>query len=179
MVTPTDAALVEQLAHGDPAALAALIARYGPALMRYAAHTLGSPDDADEVLQDVFLRAERAIRRGVRPIRLDNWLFRIAINRCRTRLRRWWPFVSGAAADRHLARAAAPAASEAIEWREEIDRALATLSPALRETFLLKYVEGMSYDEIAEISGASVSALKMRAARACEQLRHHLHEVRS
>jgi RNA polymerase sigma-70 factor, ECF subfamily len=177
-VTPTDAALVEQLANGDPDALAVLIDRYGPSLMRFAAHTLRSAADADEVLQDVFLRAERAIRRGTRPEQLNGWLFRITINRCRSRQRRWWPFVTGPAADRALANAPSAPQREATEWREEIDRALAMLSPALRETFLLKYVEGMSYEEIAEVSGASVSALKMRAARACEQLRSHLDEVR-
>ncbi len=177
-MTPTDAALVEQLAQGAPDALAVLIDRYGPSLMRFAAHTLRSTADADEVLQDVFLRAERAIRGGARPERLGGWLFRITINRCRSRLRRWWPFVTGPAADRALARATGASDLEAIEWREEIDRALAGLSPVLRETFLLKYVEGMSYEEIATISGVSVSALKMRAARACEQMRTHLVEVR-
>jgi RNA polymerase sigma-70 factor (ECF subfamily) len=177
-VTPTDATLLEQLANGDPDALAQLIDRYGPSLMRFATHTLRSAADADEVLQDVFLRAERAIRRGARPEQLNGWLFRITINRCRSRLRRWWPFVTGPAADHALAHATSAPEREAVEWREEIDRALAMLSPVLREAFLLKYVEGMSYEEIAEISGASVPALKMRAARACEQLRTHLVEVR-
>jgi RNA polymerase sigma-70 factor (ECF subfamily) len=177
-VTPTDAALVDQLARGDAGALEAVIARYGPRLMRYASHSLRSTADADEVLQDVFLRAERAVRRGTRPNQLANWLFRITVNRCRSRQRRWWPFVTGVAADHAMAAAAITPDTDASEWREEIDRALAMLSPRLREAFLLRYVEGMSYEEIAAVSGAGISALKMRAARACEQLRAQLGELR-
>ena len=68
MVTPNDAALLERIASGESAALAELMDRFGPGLMRYATHFLQSADDADEVLQDTFVRAERAIRRGVRPL---------------------------------------------------------------------------------------------------------------
>jgi RNA polymerase sigma-70 factor (ECF subfamily) len=77
-----------------------------------------------------------------------------------------------------MAAAAITPDTDASEWREEIDRALAMLSPRLREAFLLRYVEGMSYEEIAAVSGAGISALKMRAARACEQLRAQLGELR-
>jgi RNA polymerase sigma-70 factor, ECF subfamily len=177
-VTPPDATLVDRLARGEPDALAALIDWYAPSLMRFATHTLSSADDADEILQDVFLRAERAIRGGVRPEHMANWLFRITVNRCRSRQRRRWPFIGGLAAERALAKASTAPEVDAIEWREEIERALQILTPILRETFLLKFVEGLTYEEIAEISGVGVSALKMRAARACEQLRTQLKEVR-
>lgn len=177
-MTPTDEALIERLRTGDPAALAELMARFGPPLMRFATHYLRSAADADEVLQDVFVRADRSIRRGVRPERLESWLFRIAVNRCRSHRRRWWPFATGAAADRALAIAATRAEDDAMEWREELDLALATLSPPLREAFLLKHVEGMSYEEMVGVTGAGVPALKMRVARACDQLRGRLSEVR-
>jgi RNA polymerase sigma-70 factor (ECF subfamily) len=178
-VTPTDNALVTRVAEGDPAALPELMARHGPALMRFATHFLHSASDADEVLQDVFVRAERAIRKGTRPERLEAWLFRITVNRCRTRRRRWWPFVSGPVADTAISRAAAASDDSAIALREEINLALAKLSPTLREAFLLKHVEGLDYEAMTTITGASVSALKMRVARACEQLRARLQEVRS
>ena len=178
MVTPTDRALVERLAAGDPGALEELISRHGPSLMRFAAHFLRSTADADEVLQDVFLRADRAIRRGVRPERLAGWLFRITVNRCRSRRRRWWPFVSSAASELVLASTASAPETEAREWREEIDRSVAQLSPMLREAFLLKHVEGMSYQEMSDVTGASIPALKMRVARACDQLRASLSPAR-
>ena len=64
-------------------------------------------------------------------------------------------------------------------WREEIDRALERLRPEQREAFLLKYVEEMGYDEMSQLTGVGVSALKMRVMRACDRLRELLSEVHS
>jgi RNA polymerase sigma-70 factor (ECF subfamily) len=176
-VTATDQGLVDRIARGDSEALGQLMSEHGPALMRFASHFLRSSADADEVLQDVFLRAERAIRRGTRPERMDAWLFRIAVNRCRSKRRRWWPFVAGREGEYAISAARGPGPEGDSGWREEIDAALARLSPTLREAFLLKHVEGMEYQEMAAITGASISALKMRVARACQELRQRLAEV--
>ena len=67
--------------------------------------------------------------------------------------------------------------AEQAAWREEIHLALMRLEPEQREAFLLKHVEDLGYDEMAEITGVGVSALKMRVKRACERLRVLLHEV--
>ncbi len=69
--------------------------------------------------------------------------------------------------------------AEVWAWREEIERALAELRPEQREAFLLKYVEGLGYDEMADLTGVGVSALKMRVMRACDRLRVLLKEARS
>jgi RNA polymerase sigma-70 factor (ECF subfamily) len=69
--------------------------------------------------------------------------------------------------------------AEQTMWREEIERALGELSADQREAFLLKYVEELGYDEMAEITGVGVSALKMRVMRACDRLRILLREVHS
>ena len=177
-MTPTDETLVAGVAGADPAALSEMMARYGPALMRFATHFLHSAADADEVLQDVFLRAERAIRKGTRPDRLNAWLFTITVNRCRSRRRRWLPFVSGPAADRAIERAVTLPDDSDLALRDEIEVALAHLSAPLREAFLLKHVEGLEYEQMVTITSASVPALKMRVARACEQLRTRLKESR-
>jgi|CXWL01.1.fsa_nt_gi RNA polymerase sigma-70 factor (ECF subfamily) len=171
---PSDEELVERVATGEDEALALLMSRHGPNLMRFAANSLRSADDADEVLQDVFLRARGAFRRGTRPNNLSGWLFRVTVNRCRSRQRRWWPFVGGASGEAALARANVVSTAADFEWREEIDRALAALAPPQREAFLLKHVEGMSYDEMAHVTGLGVPALKMRVARARLQLRTRL-----
>jgi RNA polymerase sigma-70 factor, ECF subfamily len=177
VVKPSDSELVARIADGDDDALTPLMERHAPPLMRYATHFLRSADDADDVLQDVFLRARRAFRHGTRPEDLPGWLFRVTVNRCRSRHRRWWPFVRGEAGHDHVV---APGESEAVrfEWREEIERALATLSPPLREAFLLKHVEGMDYDAMARTTGSGIAALKMRVARARQQLRQQLEGVR-
>jgi RNA polymerase sigma-70 factor (ECF subfamily) len=67
--------------------------------------------------------------------------------------------------------------AERTAWREEIERALSRLDPEQREAFLLKHVEELSYEEMAEITGAGISALKMRVKRACDRLRQLLEEV--
>ena len=64
-------------------------------------------------------------------------------------------------------------------WREEIARALAALPAEQREAFLLKHVEDLSYEEMSEITGVGISALKMRVKRACARLRELLQEVQS
>lgn len=176
-VTSPDAALLDRVAAGDEEALGMLMARHAPSLMRYASHFLGSADDADDVLQEVFLRAERAIRGGQRPEQLAAWLYRITVNRCRTARRRWWFLRRSPAPESVLAAQEASGGPDGWIWREEIAAALATLTPSLREAFLLKHVEGFSYEEMAEATGASQPALKMRVSRACEQLRGRLAEV--
>jgi RNA polymerase sigma-70 factor (ECF subfamily) len=74
-----------------------------------------------------------------------------------------------------LEKAPAPGGADP-EWREEIARALAQLDPLQREAFLLKHVEGLDYEEMAQLTGAGMSALKMRVMRACEHLRTLLGE---
>jgi RNA polymerase sigma-70 factor (ECF subfamily) len=66
---------------------------------------------------------------------------------------------------------------ERTAWREEIQRALLMLEEDQREAFLLKHVEELGYEEMAELTGVGVSALKMRVKRACERLRALLQEV--
>lgn len=178
MVTPNDAALIERIARGESAALAELMDRYAPGLMRYATHFLQSADDADEVLQDTFLRAERAIRRGVRPDQISAWLFRITVNRCRSRKRQFWRYVGGEAGEAVIGRASTPAVELDTEWRDEISKALGQLSTTTREAFLLKHVEGLSYEEMSQVTGVGVPALKMRVLRACDRLRELLADLR-
>ena len=177
MSVPTDAELVRRVLGGDTPAYALLVNRYRERYVRYAAHMLGSREDGEEVVQDTFVRAYRALGRYEEREQFRSWLFRILVNRCRTAAgrsqRRERTFVSH---ERTLLTAAAPDGGDA-GWREEIARALAQLPAEQREAFLLKHVEDMSYEEIAAVTGAGVSALKMRVNRACHRLRELLQEV--
>jgi RNA polymerase sigma-70 factor (ECF subfamily) len=141
---------------------------------------LGNREDAEEALQDAFTRAYRSLARCEDPERFGAWLFRILVNRCRTvgarRGRRSRTFVSD---DLALHEAAEEHPAERNAWREEIDRALSQLRPEQREAFLLKYVEELGYDEMSRLTGAGVSALKMRVMRACDRLRELLSDVRN
>ena len=180
MEASSDAAIVARVLRGDAEAFRGLVERYRDQYARYALHMLGNQEDAEEALQDAFTRAYRALPRCEDPERFGAWLFRILVNRCRTagtrRGRRARTFVSDEAA---LLGASEEHPEDRAAWREEIDRALQRLRPEQREAFLLKYGEEMGYDEMSQLTGVGVSALKMRVMRACERLRDLLSEVHS
>jgi RNA polymerase sigma-70 factor (ECF subfamily) len=176
----SDAVIVARVLRGDVESFRALVERYRDRYARYAYHMLGNREDAEEALQDAFTRAYRSLARCEDPERFGAWLFRILLNRCRTmgarRGRRARTFVVDEVA---LLEAAEEHPAERTAWREEIDRALLTLRADQREAFLLKYVEELGYDEMSQLTGVGVSALKMRVMRACERLRELLSEVHS
>ncbi len=175
---PPDSAIIERVLDGDSHAYAILVARYRERYARFAVHMLGRPEDAEDVLQDAFMRAYRALHRCEDRDRFGAWLFRILVNRCRTagkrRGRRERTFVANELAIRE---ASEDHPAERAAWREEIQRALALLPRDQREAFLLKHVEDLSYEEIAELTGVGISALKMRVKRACDRLRDLLREA--
>ena len=174
----TDGELVRRVLAGEVDVYKLLVARYRDRLGRYAVHMLGSTEDAEEALQDSFVRAYRSLARCDDPERFGPWLFRILVNRCKTaggrRTRREKTIISneGAMLDASVSHPA-----ERMAWREEIQRALDRLDKDQREAFLLKYVEDKSYEEISEMTGVGISALKMRVKRACDRLRVTLEEV--
>ena len=179
MTDPTDAALVRSVLDGDQAAFARLVERYRDQHIRFALRMLGgNRADAEEALQSAWMRAYRALDRCAEPARFGAWLYHIVVNECRSkgtqrgRRERW--FVDDAEA---IARRATSPDVDRRVLRDEIEQALARLEPTYREAFVLKYVEELSYEEMSEITGVGVSALKMRVKRACEKLRAHLEGV--
>ena len=87
-MSDSDAALVARTLGGDLTAYAGLMARYRDKFGRYAFHMLGNREDAQEALQDSFVRAYRSLASCRQPERFGAWLFRIVVNRCRTVRRR-------------------------------------------------------------------------------------------
>src|SRR5258706_15014399 len=120
-VGTSDAALVRRVQTGDTGAYADLVARYRDRLGRYALHMLGNREDAEEVLQDAFVRAYRSLARCEDPDRFGAWLFRILVNRIRTagarRARRAKTFLSDDAA---VVAASEEHPAEQPAWRAEI-----------------------------------------------------------
>jgi RNA polymerase sigma-70 factor (ECF subfamily) len=175
----TDAMLVRAVLAGDSGAFAALVDRHARICLRFATRMLGSRQDAEEVAQETFLRAHRALARYDERMSFRTWLMSILINRCRTamlhRKRRTARVVldEQAVDDASVESGAADAA-----LRDAIERALARLDPDQREAFLLKHVESLSYEEMSAATGVGISALKMRVRRACERLQTMLEEDR-
>jgi len=168
--------LVRAAQQGDVRAFASLVDAYYARCLRFALHMLSNRGDAEEAVQDTFVRVYRALPGYEERESFEPWLFRILANRCRSagaRERRRAEVVEfGDVPDRPSERRH----DDAIAWREEIGRALATLPPEQREAFLMRHVEDLTYDDMAIATGAGISALKMRVKRACDALKQLLTE---
>ena len=173
----SDSDLVAAAVAGNLDAFAALSRRHRDRCTRFAVRMVGNLDDADDVLQSAFMRAYRALPNCRDPKRFGSWLYQIVANECRTfasrRARRERRFVQS---EVEFEGSVAPL-TDARETLDDIQYALDRLEPDQREAFLLKHVEDMTYEEMSEITGAGISALKMRVKRACERLRELLEEV--
>ena len=172
------AALIALARAGDITAFTSLVNAYYPRCLRFARNMLGDPQDAEEAVQDTWVRVFDALGRFRDDEKFEPWLFRILGNRCRTsygRRRRREELVTyeEAPEDRGVA---APSEDPSL-WREELQRAIAMLPDEQREAFLMRHVEGLGYEDMAAATGAGVSALKMRVKRACDFLRVQLEEV--
>lgn len=178
MEPASDASLVHASRRGDTQAFAQLVRRYRDRHARFVARLIGDRDEAEDVLQSVFLRAWRHLDRCDEPDRFGAWLHRIVVNESRTHASRRGRREFKLVRDEYVLGQLEGASDETDPaLRTAIERALAELPVDQREAFLLKHVEGLEYDEMAEATGAGVSALKMRVKRAIERLRERLEGV--
>lgn len=169
--TMTDASLVRAVLDGNATAFTTLVDRHSRVCLRFAQRMLGNREDAEDVTQEAFLRAYGALGRYDESTAFRTWLMTILINRCRTALQSQRRRDARVIADDDLvAQAADPSETAAVGTREAIEGALARLDAQQREAFLLRHVEQLSYAEMSAMTGAGVSALKMRVQRACESL---------
>lgn len=178
MNQPSDAVVVQRVLSGDVEAFALLVDRHHGRMARYAFHLLGSEAEAEEAVQDSFVRAYRSLGTYKEREQFGAWIARILVNRCRTRLVRDKRREETAAAwVREADQPFEP--SERLAMRDELAVALAQLPTEQREAVVLRYADELDYDEISSITGAGISALKMRVKRGCERLRAILEASRA
>lgn len=174
-----DAELVARVLAGDRGAFTLLVDRYEGDCLRFAFRMLGNRHDAEDALQETFLSAYAALGHYREQQAFRGWLYRILVNRCRSvgrqRQRQGRHIVADGKP--HDEAAATPPAQDP-GLRDALQSALDSLEPLLREALVLKYGEGLEYSEMSAMTGAGVSALKMRVKRACEALRPLLAEER-
>jgi RNA polymerase sigma-70 factor (ECF subfamily) len=178
--SPDDATVIARVLDGDKQQFAKLVARYQAALYRHAVSIVLDYDVAADMVQDALVRAYTHLATCRDHARFRAWLFQMLRNRCLDHLKEArqrdvplddaGPIVDGAEGPGALV--------ERARLRTQITRALAMLPEAQREAFLMHYVEGISYDAMADLLDASVSALKMRVLRAREALASALRNCR-
>jgi len=165
-----DAAVVARVLGGDVEAFGVLVRRYEPELLRCATRLLGSPDAADDAVAEGLVRAYRHLAACRDPRYVRAWLYRIVLNRCKTRLGRPATEVPLEDAPPLAARDDPAAELERSEEMARVQRALGRLSQLLREAFVLRHVEELSYEEMAAATGVGVPTLRVRVQRAREAL---------
>lgn len=170
-----DQVIIDRILAGDRDAFGLLISRYSDPLYRHAVGMTGSPDDAADILQNSFIKAYQHLAevRG----RFDAWVFRIVANGCKDWLKNIRRTHLSYEEDDQPSGYETPAEElDRGELRGDLDRALGALPASLREAFVMKHVEGRSYEDMAELLETTVGALKMRVHRAREALQKLLEE---
>jgi RNA polymerase sigma-70 factor (ECF subfamily) len=174
-----DAGLVARIRSGDLGAFELLYRKYKSRLYGTALAITGDRGAAEEILQDAFVRAYRAMGKADGSVSLSPWLHRIAVNLSCNWVKRNRQWVLPL--DTWLDRLAIPAvsleyAAESIELGEIVREALAGLGFNQRAAIVLFYVQGFSLSEIAYILDCPVGTVKSRLHYACQALRKRLSE---
>jgi RNA polymerase sigma-70 factor (ECF subfamily) len=181
-----DVALVERVRGGDDAAYDTLVHKYERQVFRIAQHITQNREDAEDVMQDAFLKAYQKLDQFQGNSKFYTWLVRIAVNESlmRLRKRRSGKLVS---IDEDIETDEGTVHRDLADWApdpeqnysqaelaEILRKTIQGLPPGFRVVFVLRDVEGLSTEEAAETLGLSVPAVKSRLLRARLQLRERL-----
>jgi RNA polymerase sigma factor (sigma-70 family) len=152
---------------GNPSAFETIVDRYQGRLLGFCRQMLGSTEDAEDVLQEVFVNAYRAMLRDEREINLRPWLYRIARNRCLNHLRK--PTADAQESMDMVPAVEASSTAEKVHNREEFRQLLIDvkrLPETQRSALLLREMDALSYEEIAAAMDTTVPSVKSLLVRA-------------
>ncbi len=181
-------ALVDRAKSGDVGAFEELVKRYDRNVFRIAQHITQNREDAEDVVQDAFLKAFENLQQFQGQSKFYTWLVRIAVNEALMKLRRRRPerMVS---LDEEVKTEEDSMPREIADWapnpeqlykqgelRDILTRTIQGLPPSFRTVFVLRDVEGLSTEETAEALDLSIPAVKSRLLRARLQLRERLNK---
>ena len=185
-VSDEDARILHGLRAGIEDAYEELIARYQQPVYSIAYRLLGSPADAADVVQEVFLKVFRGVGSFREHSSLRTWMYRIAVNEAHNHHRWFYRHCRREVAMDHAAEQSNSLESAADPGRSPFDRALesenrtlieqalANINPVFRTAVVLRDIENLSYEEIAEILQVSLGTVKSRILRGREALRREL-----
>jgi RNA polymerase sigma-70 factor (ECF subfamily) len=186
----SDAAAIERTLAGDRDAFRLLVERHSTSLFRLAYRMTNNQQDAEEIVQEAFLRAYQKLGKFEARANFGTWIYRIvancALDRLRKRrseeIRREHPLPSPDADDREQeimtqypdSRPLPDRIAAGAELREKVEQALGDLSPAERAAFVMRHWEGRGIEEIAKALGLRSNATKNTVFRAVQKLRRAL-----
>lgn len=183
----SDTLLLDQIRAGDKAACALCIERYAPGIYRLALRLMKNEADAEDVMQETFLNAFKAIESFEGRAEIQTWLYRIAYNAAMARLQQPTFFISSVEEtiessedglvmpEQFFDCCCLPEQDfEKDEVRAELELAIRELSPTLRTVFVLRELEGFSVQKTAETLHITADVVKTRLHRARLQLRERL-----
>ena len=178
---PDDTQLVARSLKQDHEAFGQLIDRHASAIVNLAYRMVGNQAEAEDLAQEAFLAAFKALPTFRADAKFSTWLYRIATNKCKDWLRVKRPgqgqydVDADEQLDLHVAEERTP--EELLSQQQvgqELERALQRLPALYREAFVLKHIEGLSYEEMEAILGVSGDTLKMRVYKGRVQLSREL-----
>lgn len=178
---------IERFKKGDTSAFDDIVLTYQDRIYNLCRHMLGNAQDAEDAAQDTFLKAYQALPRFQPGASLYTWLYRIAANTCIDYKKK--PFFESLFGDSpgkdeyiiHDRPSDNPSPEKLYESKQvgrALQASLGKLSPKLRAIIILKEMEELSYEEIAETLEISMGTVKSRIARAREELKKIMEEFR-
>lgn len=182
VATTQETVWVERARRGDPVAFEALVRRYERQIHAFTCRMMGgNSDDADDLTQETFIKAHRALPRTADVLNTSAWLHRIAANCCRdewrrrrrARCERWDPIIHG----RSLSDRTEPGPEEYVLQREadaQVCAVLDRMRPRNRQALVLKEYAGLSCADIGAVMGVSHKAIKSTLFRAREEFRYQV-----
>ena len=184
--TPDDAQLVVRSLSQDHEAFGQLIDRHASKIVNLAYRMVGNRAEAEDLAQEAFLTAFKALPTFRADSKFSTWLYRIAANKCKDWLRARRPGMGQQDVDIEemldiqIAEERTPERLLSQQQvAQELEQAIQRLPPLYREAFVLKHVEGLSYEEMEAILGVNSDTLKMRVYKGRLQLSRDLAALNS
>ena len=173
-----DGRVIEACQQGDRDAFQLLFETYKDKVFSLAVYTTGGDRAvADDVTQQIFLKLFTAIRQFRGDSEFTTWLYRLVVNACideRRKSKRWLPWGETVATKYPAEKKPQEKQFARLEVAEAVQAAIAELKPKFRLPILLKYIEGLSYEEIAVVMGCSKGTVASRLNRGHSQLAKRL-----